>query len=545
MDATMPDASLLALALSAASLVLLLILLLRRPPDARPDPAIPLLQAAQERQGERLGALSGELREAIALAREETGKAITGFALEQSKLLRDGLEAQRARLDEIEKALLARLAQDAQAAAARFEAHRAAQAEAAAAQRARLDEAEKALLERLAQEAQAAAARFEAHRAAQTEAAALLRRDLGAAATELKTGTETLRTIQTEAEARLRKAIADDMLTARDLIDRKAAEGRAEIEAKLKEMREANDARLADIQKTVNEQLQSAVEKQMGESFQRVIDQFDAVQRSMGEVKNVTDQIGNLQRLFSNVKTRGGWGEAQARTLLEDILPGGYVENFRPREDSGETVEFAVLMPSQRGTPLHLPLDAKFPVEDYERLLAAAEAGESEAERVARRALGERVKRQAQDISAKYIHEPATTDFGLLYLPSDSLYAEVARIPGLLAEIGRVHKVLVVGPSLLPAMLRTIQLGHYSLALSRNADAVRELLGATKTEIQKMDEVLTRLGKQAGTLGSSIEKAKVRTRAIGRKLRGVDAVTFERSEQVLEIEAEIEEEVEE
>ncbi len=494
MNATMPDVSLIALALSAASLVLLLILLLRKPPEPRPDPAIPLLQAAQERQGERLGALSGELQAAIARAGEATGNAIAGFAVEQARLLNEAIAGQRARLDAIEKALLERLAAD---------------------------------------------------REAQAEAGAALRRDTAATAAELRTGIETVRNAQTEAEARLRKAIADDMVTARDLIDRKAAEGRAEIEAKLKEMREANDARLADIQKTVNEQLQSAVEKQMGESFQRVIDQFDAVQRSMEGVRSVTDQIGNLQRLFSNVKTRGGWGEAQARTLLEDILPGGYVENFRPREDSGESVEFAVLMPSQRGTPLHLPLDAKFPVEDYERLLAAAEAGESEAERAARRALGERVRRQAQDISAKYIHEPATTDFGLLYLPSDSLYAEVARIPGLLAEIGRVHKVLVVGPSLLPAMLRTIQLGHYSLALSRNADAVRELLGATKTEIQKMDEVLTRLGKQAGTLGSSIEKAKVRTRAISRKLRGVDTVTFERSEQVLEIEAEIEEEVEE
>lgn len=446
----MPDASLLALATLVASLLILAVLLLRN----RTDPAIPLLLAAQDRQGERLGALQGEMQAAIARASEETGKAISGFATEQARLLTS-----------IEKALLERLGAD--------------------------------------------------------------------------------RTAQAEAEARLRRALADDMTTARDLIDRKAAEGRLEIEAKLKEMREANDARLADIQKTVNEQLHAAVEKQMTESFRRVIDQFDALQKSMVEVQAVTGQIGDLKRLFSNVKTRGGWGEAQCKALLEDIMPGGYVENFRPSESSGETVEFAVIMPTQGGAALHLPLDAKFPVEDYQRLLQAGDDGDAEAERVARRALGERVRRQAQDITAKYIREPVTTDFALLYLPSDSLYAEVARVPGLIAEIGRVQKVLVVGPSLLPAMLRTIQLGHYSLALSRNAEAVRELLGATKTEIQKMDDVLTALARQAGTFGNTIDRAKTRTRAISRKLRGVDAVTFERSEQVLEIEAEDEPEIEE
>ena len=363
------------------------------------------------------------------------------------------------------------------------------------------------------------------------DSAAALKQDLATFGGEVKTALA-------EGSAKARQALAEDMTTARDLIERKATESRDQLEAKLKEMREANDKRLADIQKSVNEQLQSAVEKQMAESFQRVIDQFDAVQRSMVEVQAVTGQIGDLKRLFSNVKARGGWGEAQCKALLEDILPGGFVENFRPGDTGSETVEFAIIMPTKGETPLHLPLDAKFPVEDYERLLIAAESGDGEGERTARRALGERVRRQGADIAAKYIREPLTTDFAILYLPSDSLYAEVARIPGLLAEIGRAQKVLVVGPSLLPAMLRTIQLGHYSLALSRNADAVRDLLGATKTEMQKMDAVLTKLGKQAGTFGTTIEKAQIRTRAIGRKLRGVDAITFERSEQLLELEAE-------
>jgi DNA recombination protein RmuC len=440
----MPDDSLIALATLAVAVAVLLIVVFRKMPEPKPDPAIPMLQGAQERQAERLGMLGGELQAAIARGQEETGRTVSGFTVAQTKLLNDSIAAQRERLDTIEKMLLDRL-----------------RADAAATQQRLTEEADKS----------------------------------------------------------------------RDRLD-----------AKLKEMREANDAKLAEIQKSVNEQLQSAVEKQMTESFNRVIDQFAAVQKAMGDVAAVTGQIGDLRRLFSNVKARGGWGEAQCKALLEDILPGGYVENFRPADGSGEAVEFAIVMPTQGGAAVHLPLDAKFPVEDYERLLAAAEAGETEAERTARRALGERVRRQAQDIAQKYIHEPVTTDFAVLYLPSDSLYAEVARIPGLLAEIGRVQKVLVVGPSLLPAMLRTIQLGHYSLALSRNADAVRELLGATKTEMNKMVEVLKTLERQAGTFENTIGRALTRTRAIDRKLRGVDAVTFERSEQLLEIEAEEEKE---
>jgi DNA recombination protein RmuC len=436
----MPDVSLIALATLAVAVALLLVVLFRKAPEAKPDPAIPLLQASQERQAERLGTLGGELQAAIARGQEETGRTISGFTIAQSRLLNDAIAAQRERLDAIEKMLIERL-----------------RADAAATQQRLTEEADKS----------------------------------------------------------------------RDRLD-----------ARLKEMREANDARLAEINRTVNEQLHAAVEKQMTESFQRVIDQFDAVQRSMVEVQSVTSQIGDLKRLFSNVKTRGGWGEAQCRALLDDILPGGYVENFRPREDRGDVVEFGVRMPNRSETPVYLPLDAKFPIEDYERLLQAAESGDAEGERAARRAMGERVRRQASDIAAKYIVPPVTLDFAVLYLPSDSLYAEVARVPGLLDEIGRMQSVLVLGPSLLPAMLRTIQLGHASFALSRNAEAVKEMLGATRTEMQKMDEVLARLGKQASAFGGTIEKARVRTRAIGRKLRGVDAADLGRAREVLELDGE-------
>lgn len=508
----MPDPILLGLLLLV--IVLLALLLLRRAPA---DPRLALLQTAQDRQGERLAALPAEI-----------GERLNAPILDQTKALNLALREQATEAAALRAELLAATAQmklDA-------EALRAALAEGQA-------RAQQALDSRLVADGQAAQARWEEHRATQAQTAAALRQDLTLIGGELKAGVEAVKTTQAEGQVKSQQMLAIEMTQARELIDRKANESRAQVEAKLTEMREANDKRLADIQKSVNEQLQSAVEKQMAESFNRVIDQFAAVQKAMGDVQAVTAQIGDLKRLFSNVKIRGGWGEAQVRALLDDILPeGGYVQNLRTREESTEAVEFGVVMPNPGGAPLYLPIDAKFPAEDYDRLLLAAESGDAEGERVARRALGERVRRQAADIAQKYINPPVTVDFAVLYLPTDSLFAEVARIPGLVEEIGRVQRVLVLGPSLLPAMLRTIQLGHVSLALSQNAQSVRELLGATKAEMQKMDEVLKKLGKQAGTFGRTIESALTRTRAIGRKLRGVDAVNFERSEQLLEIEAE-------
>ncbi|HEX3350359.1 MAG TPA: DNA recombination protein RmuC [Acetobacteraceae bacterium] len=299
---------------------------------------------------------------------------------------------------------------------------------------------------------------------------------------------------------------------------------RTAIEARLREMREGNEAKLAQIQQTVNEQLHAAVEKQMAASFTRVADQFAAVQKAMGDVQAVTAQIGDIKRLFSNVKTRGGWGETQVRALLDDVLPPGrYEANWRPRADSGDAVEFAVLMPMRGAAPPRLPIDSKFPLEDYERLLAAAEAGDAEAERAARRGLERCIREQAKRIT-KYIASPATVDFAVMYLPSDGLYTEAARIPGLIDEIGRSCRVLVLGPSLFPALLHSIVLGHVTLDVERRAEEVRELLGATVTEMKKMDEVLARVSRQAGTIATTIESARTRTRQVTRKLRGIEAL---------------------
>src|SRR3984885_620522 len=223
---------------------------------------------------------------------------------------------------------------------------------------------------------------------------------------------------------------------------------RAMLESKLREMRDGNEAKLAEIQKTVNEQLHAAVEKQMNESFNRVIDQFAAVQKAMGDVQAVTAQIGDIKRLFSNVKTRGGWGETQVKAMLDDILPpGAYETNKKVRPDSDDVVEFAVIMPMRGESRPVLPIDSKFPVEDYERLLAASEAGDIEAERAATRMLERRGRGEARKIAAKYIAPPVTVEFAILYLPTDALYAEVARIPGLVDDIGRECRGLLMGPT--------------------------------------------------------------------------------------------------
>ena len=353
-------------------------------------------------------------------------------------------------------------------------------------------------------------------------------------------GLEQVRTVLSREQGDMRLALMEGQQKSAEQIGKQFETTRTMMEAKLRELREGNETKLAEIQKTVNEQLHAAVEKQMNESFNRVIDQFAAVQKAMGDVQAVTAQIGDIKRLFSNVKTRGGWGETQVRAMLDDILPAGaYETNRKVRADSDEAVEFVVIMPMRGEDRPLLPIDAKFPVEDYERLLAASEAGDVEGERMAARRLERAVREQARKIASKYINPPVTVEFAVMYLPTDALYAEVARIPGLIDEIGRDCRVLVLGPCLFPALLRTIQLGFVTLALEQKADQVRDLLGATRTEMLKMDEVLERLAKQAGTFSNTIERARVRTRAVGRKLRSVEAVDAPQAEQLLELDNEM------
>jgi DNA recombination protein RmuC len=302
---------------------------------------------------------------------------------------------------------------------------------------------------------------------------------------------------------------------------RDQGETRVLMETKLREMSETNAARLAAIEATVGAQLHAAVEQQMTTSFQRVLDQFAAVQKAMVDVQAVSAGIGDLKRIFSNVKTRGGWGETQLRALLDDLLPpGGYEANATLAE--GRVVEFAVRMPGRGDQRPLLPIDAKFPLADYERLLDAAEAGDAEGERAARRALETVLRIEARRIATKYIIPPLTTEFGVLYLPTDGLYAEAARMPGLLDDLGRTHRILVMGPGLLPGLLRTVHLGYVTMALEQKAEQIGRLLGATRQEMLRMDEVLDRLGRNASTMARTIEDARTRTRVVQKKLRDVE-----------------------
>jgi DNA recombination protein RmuC len=352
----------------------------------------------------------------------------------------------------------------------------------------------------------------------------------------LDVATEQIRTTLSRDQGELRLALAEGQAKTIEQTGTQFETVRQLLDLKLRELREGNEVKLAEIHKTVNEQLHAAVEKQMGESFNRVIDQFAAVQKAMGDVQAVTAQIGDIKRLFSNVKTRGGWGETQVKAMLDDILPpGAYETNKKVRPDSDDVVEFAVIMPMRGENRPLLPIDAKFPIEDYDRLLAASEAGDIEAERAATRMLERRVRDEARKIASKYIAPPVTVEFAILYLPTDALYAEVARIPGLVDDIGRECRVLLMGPTLFPALLRTIHLGFVTLALEHKADQIRDLLGATRTEMLKMDEVLERLAKQAGTFSATIDKARIRTRAVGRKLRGVEQIEAVQAETLLEL----------
>ncbi len=299
---------------------------------------------------------------------------------------------------------------------------------------------------------------------------------------------------------------------------------RTSMEVRTRDLREHNDAALAGIRHAVTDQLHGAVEKQMTESFGRVIDQFAAVQKAIGEVSTVAAGIGDIKRLFANVKTRGGWAETQVRALLDDILPpDAWLANHKVRPDSDDMVDFAILMPMRAALRPILPVDAKFPTEDHERLIAASAAGNVQAERAALHGLERRVRDEARKIATKYIFPPVTVEFAVLYVPTDSLHAEIARIPGLVDSIGREHRVLVMGPTLFPALLRTIHLGFVTLALEDKAGEIRALLGVTRAEMLKMDDVLERLARQAGAFSGTIEKARSRTRTLGGKLRDLGA----------------------
>ncbi|APA84228.1 DNA recombination protein RmuC [Paraburkholderia sprentiae WSM5005] len=312
--------------------------------------------------------------------------------------------------------------------------------------------------------------------------------------------------------------------------DRRFAEVRATIEQRLKDIEANNATRLEEMRRTVDEKLHATLEQRLGESFKLVSDRLEQVHRGLGEMQTLAAGVGDLKRVLTNVKTRGTWGEVQLEALLEQLLtPDQYAKNVATVPKSADRVEFAIRLPGRTepggaNTPVWLPIDAKFPREDYERLIEAQERAEPVAVEEASRALEARIRAEARAIAEKYVAPPHTTDFALLFLPTEGLYAEVLRRPGLSDLLQRDYRVTIAGPTTLTALLNSLQMGFRTLAIEKRSSEVWQVLGAVKTEFGKFGDVLAKTKAQLETVTRSIEAAETRTRVMNRKLRDVEAL---------------------
>jgi DNA recombination protein RmuC len=317
--------------------------------------------------------------------------------------------------------------------------------------------------------------------------------------------------------------------------EKRMSEVRATLEAKLGAIQADNAAKLEQMRATVDEKLQSTLETRLGQSFQLVSDRLEAVQRGLGEMQNLAIGVGDLKRVLSNVKRRGILGEVQLGGLLEDLLTNEqYASNVATVPGSSERVEYAIRMPGQEdGENVYLPIDSKFPVEDYQRLLDAQDAADVDAAALAGRALEVRVREEAKRIKSKYVSAPHTTDFAVLFLPTEGLYAEVLRRPGLFESLQRDHRVMVAGPTTLSALLNSLQMGFRTLAIAKRSSEVWKLLGAVKSEFGKFGLVLEKAERQLNTVSKSISDAGKKTKTIERKLRGVESLSSDAAQDLL------------
>jgi len=298
------------------------------------------------------------------------------------------------------------------------------------------------------------------------------------------------------------------------------------IDHQLKSLQEGNEKKLDQMRQTVDEKLQSTLEKRLGESFKLVSDRLEAVQRGLGEMQNLATGVGDLKRVLTNVKARGTWAEVQLGALLEQMLsPDQYARNVQVKENSREIVEYAIRLPGTDDMPdsqVWLPIDSKFPQEDYLRLVDAADKADAEATQKAIACLLRAVQNSAREISEKYLCPPGTTDFAIMFLPTEGLYAEVLRQPGLLEEIQLKYRIVLAGPTTLAAILSSLHMGFQTLALEKRSHEVWSVLAAVKTEFSKFGDVLTKVKRQLNTATNTIEQTETRTRAMARKLRDVE-----------------------
>ena len=305
----------------------------------------------------------------------------------------------------------------------------------------------------------------------------------------------------------------------------KSLEGvRSIVDLRLKQLQEDNSKQIDKMRATVDEKLQGTLEKRLGESFKLVSDRLEQVHQGLGAMRQLASDVGGLQRVLTNVKTRGGWSEWQLGVLLEEMLtPEQFAKNMKTRDDTDERVEFAIRLPGdENGAPVWLPIDAKFPMEHYERLTAAQESGDSTAVEAAMKILETQLKRCAKDICEKYINPPKTTDFALLFLPSEGLYAEAIRRVGLVQNAQRDCRVTFVGPTTLAALLNSLQMGFRTLTIQKRSSEVWNLLATVKTEFGKFGDALSAVKEKIDQASRKMEDVDVRSRVITKKLRDVE-----------------------
>jgi len=312
-------------------------------------------------------------------------------------------------------------------------------------------------------------------------------------------------------------------------------EVRTTLQGQLASLQQGNETKLDQMRATVEEKLQSTLEARLGESFRLVSDRLEQVHRGLGEMQTLAAGVGDLKRVLSNVKTRGGYGEVQLANLLEQLLTREqYAVNVATRPNSDARVEFAIRLPGQQAdAPCWLPIDAKFPVEDFERLQLAQDRADLPGIEEAGKALETRVRLEARRIRDKYVEPPHTTEFALLFLATEGLYAEVLRRPGLVEALQRELRIVITGPTTLAAMLNSLQMGFRTLALEKRSSEVWQVLGAVKTEFGKFGDVLTKLKSQLETASRTIDSAETRTRQMSRALRDVEALPAEQAVQLL------------
>jgi DNA recombination protein RmuC len=336
------------------------------------------------------------------------------------------------------------------------------------------------------------------------------------------------------------EAMSSAIVKLSDSNERKLESVRVTVESKLKNIQTDNAMHFEQMRQTVDEKLQGTLEKRLGDSFRQVSERLELVHKGLGEMQALATGVGDLKKVLTNVKTRGTWGEVQLGVLLEQVLnPDQFASNVATK-GGGERVEFAIVLPganSGEDDTVWLPIDAKFPVEDYQRLIESQERADLDGVEAAGKQLENTVKACAWDICRKYLNPPKTTDFGILFLPIEGLFAEVIRRTGLVETIQRECRVVIAGPTTLWSVLNSLQMGFRTLAIQKRSSEVWKLLAAVKTEWTKYGDVLDAVQKKLHQASDTIEKAKVRSRAVGRKLRDVQTLPIGEAESLLPLDA--------